>query len=125
MRTHSPATAAPSLLRQLINEGLRMSRNKKLLHICFLFAFIYMMMCPVVHALHDRYIGNAVFNFPLHSTVQKYTAGDAKHHQDEVVYSAPADYHPIISGSAQSIPRPVLINSANNLSIVSTTRLNL
>jgi hypothetical protein len=113
------------LLRQLINEGLRMSRHKKLLHICFLSAFIYMMMCPVVHALHDRYIGHAVVNFPLHSIVQKLTAGDAKHQPEEMAYSAPDDYHTITSGSAHSIPRLVVINPANNLFIVSTTRLNL
>jgi hypothetical protein len=102
-----------------------MTRHKKLLHICFLSAFIYMMMCPVVHALHDRYVGHAVVNFPLHSIVHKYTAGDARHHQDEMAYYFPADYHTTASGSAHGSPRPVLINSAGNLSIVSTTRLNL
>jgi hypothetical protein len=102
-----------------------MSKHKKLLHICFLFAFIYMMMCPVVHALHDRYIGDAVFNFPLHSIVQKYAAGDSKQHQEEIAYAPPSDCHAITSGSAHNLPRLVLINSANNLFIVTSTRLNL
>lgn len=113
------------MLRQLINQGLSMSKYKKLLHICFLFAFIYMMMCPAVHALHDRYVGHAVVTFRLHSTVQKLTAGDAKCQSETMVYSAPDDYHIITSGSAHSIPRLVVSNSANNLFIVSTTRLNL
>jgi len=102
-----------------------MSKHKKLLHICFLFAFIYMMMCPVVHALHDRYIGHAVVNFPLHSIVQKPAAGDAKYQPEEMVYSAPAHYQAITSGVAHRTPHVIVINPANNLFIVSTTRLNL
>jgi hypothetical protein len=102
-----------------------MTRYKRLLHICFLFAFIYMMMCPVVHALHDRYIGHAVVNFPVHSMVQKYTAGDARHCQEEIAYFAPVFYPASSSSSIHSSPRRVLSNSSNYLSIVTTIRLNL
>jgi hypothetical protein len=101
-----------------------MSRHKKLLHICFLSAFVYMMMCPVVHALHDRYVGHAVVNFPLHTVVQKLAAGDAKHQPEDMLYSAPADYQAITSGAAHRTPPFVVSNSANNLFIVTATRLN-
>ncbi|MCX5903406.1 MAG: hypothetical protein NTV89_08025 [Proteobacteria bacterium] len=101
-----------------------MSRQKKLLQICFLFAFIYMMMCPVVHALHDRYVGNAVFNFPLHSIVQKY-AGDLTCHQDYPVYALLPDYAVVKSVFSQNLPILVFANPSNNLSIVTTIRLNL
>jgi len=100
-----------------------MSMQKKLLHIFFLFAFIYMMMCPVVHALHDRYIGNAVVNFPLHSIVQKYT-GDLKCHQDDLAYVLLPDYTGIKAVFSQNPPILVFPNPSNNLSIVTTTRLN-
>ena len=101
-----------------------MPKQKKLLHICFLFAFIYMMMCPVVHALHDRYVAHAVFNFPLHATVQKYT-GELQNHQEEPAYSLLPDYTMIKPGLSQNLPILVFANPANNLSIVTTTRLNL
>jgi hypothetical protein len=101
-----------------------MSRQKKLLHVCFLFAFIYMMMCPVVHALHDQYIGNAVFNFPLHSIVQKYT-GELKSHQEDLIYTFLPDYAVGKSVLSQNLPILFFANPSNNLSIVTTTRLNL
>jgi hypothetical protein len=101
-----------------------MSRQKKLLQICFLFAFIYMMMCPVVHALHDQYIGNAVFNFPLHSIVQKCT-GELKSQQEDLIYSFLTDYAVGKSVFSQNLPVLVFANPSNNLSIVTTTRLNL
>jgi hypothetical protein len=101
-----------------------MSGKKKLLHSCFLAAFIYMMMCPVVHALHDRYIGHAVNTFPLHSIVQKFIPGDARHYQDEMGSPAVTAHQAVKLGPAYITPQVFVINPANNLSIVSTTRLN-
>jgi len=100
-----------------------MSKHKKLLHICFIFAFIYMMMCPVVHALHDRYIAHAVFNFSLHTIIQKYIKGDLKVHQEGILYFPLFDYR--MSGFAQNFPLCVSANPSINLFIVTTTRLNL
>jgi hypothetical protein len=112
------------LLWQLIKKGSLMSRQKKLLQICFLFAFIYMMMCPVVHALYDQYIGNAVFNFPLQSIVQKY-AGELKSQQEDLIYTFLPDYAVGKSVFSQNLPILVFANPSHNLSIVTTTRLNL
>jgi hypothetical protein len=112
------------LLWQLIKKGSLMSRQKKLLQICFLFAFIYMMMCPVVHALYDQYIGNAVFNFPLQSIVQKYT-GELKSQQEDLIYTFLPDYAVGKSVFSQNLPILVFANPSHNLSIVTTTRLNL
>ena len=101
-----------------------MSKHKKLLHICFIFAFIYMMMCPVVHALHDRYIGHEVVNFPLHSAVQQQSPGDSKHHQEDILYLSIIK-NDIKSSFLQNTPVILVANHSNKLSIISTVRLNL
>jgi hypothetical protein len=101
-----------------------MSKHKKLLHICFIFAFIYMMMCPVVHALHDQYIGHEVVNFPLHSIVQKHAPGDSKHHQEDILFS-PLTMDSIKSSFLQNTPIVLVANPSNNLSIISTVKLKL
>jgi hypothetical protein len=100
-----------------------MSKPKKLLHVCFLLAFIYMMMCPVVHALHDRYVEHAVFNFPLHSIVQKYT-GELKSHQEDLAYSSLPYYTVMNAVFLQNLPARVFANPSHPISIVTTTRLN-
>jgi hypothetical protein len=101
-----------------------MSKQKKLLHICFIFAFIYMMMCPVVHALHERYIGHEVVNFPLHSAVQQQSPGDSKHHQEDMLCS-PFASDTIKFSFLQNTPIVFLSNPSSKLSIISTVRLNL
>jgi hypothetical protein len=101
-----------------------MSRHKKLLHICFIFAFINMMLCPVVHVLHDQYFGHEVVNFPLNSIVQKNALGDAKQHQ-EVMLCSPLTRDTIKSSFLQNTPNVLVANTSNNLSIVTTVRLNL
>ena len=101
-----------------------MSERKKSLQIIFLFAFIYMMMCPVVHALHDRSIGHAVFNFPLHKIVQNYFKGDLKLQQEGIVCSSLIDYNTKFPSSL-NLPLFISLNPSNNLFIVTTTRLNL
>jgi hypothetical protein len=101
-----------------------MSKHKKLLHISFIFAFINMMMCPVVHALHDQYIGHEVVNFPLHSSVQKQSPGDSKHYQEDMLCS-PFAGDIIKSSFLQNTPFVLLSNPSNKVSIISTVRLNL
>ncbi len=112
------------LLRLLINHGQQMSNYKKLLHICYLLAFISMIMCPVVHAQCDRYIGHAIFNFPFHSKIQNYVKGDIKFYHEDMLYTSLPDYN-IKSSLSQNLPPMVSINSSNNLFIVTTTRFNL
>jgi len=101
-----------------------MSKHKKLLHICFIFAFIYMMMCPVVHALHDRYIGHEVVNFPLHSAVQQQSPGDSKHHHEDMLCS-PFTGDNSKSSFLQNTPIVLIANPSSKLSIITTVRLNL
>ena len=101
-----------------------MSRHKKLLHICFIFAFINMMLCPVVHVLHDQYFGHEVVSFPLHPSVQKQSPGDSKHHQ-EVMLCSPLTRDTIKSSFLQNTPIVLVANDSNKLSIVTTVRLNL
>jgi hypothetical protein len=83
-----------------------------------------MMMCPVVHALHDQDIGHEVVNFPLHSIVQKHAPRDSKHQHEDILYS-PLTRDNIKSRFLQNTPIVLVANPSNKLSIISTVRLNL
>ena len=102
-----------------------MSKHKKLLHICFIFAFVYIMMCPVVHTLHDRYVGHEVVNFSLNSAFQKQSPGDSKHHQDDMLCFSFANDDNIKLPFLLNTPSVPTAHHSNKLTIVTTVQLNL
>jgi hypothetical protein len=83
-----------------------------------------MMLCPVVHVLHDQYFCHEVVSFPLHLSVQKQSPGDLKNHQEVILYS-PLTRDTIKPSFLQNTPRVLVANASNKLSLVTTVRLNL